>query len=275
MLLIGSQTPDKVLKVAPWMVNAVAVKEFVNLHFRSYNFRFNVADHVKRMCPQFDLLDEIFGHKSNVVPPYIYESSAVQHEPVQSSHESGQSEVNISDAEYLLDEFADNVELESVASTTEAVDQSSTTSQFKEILTTVPLDCIAPTAATPQEHEEKENISRFKRRLLNSPAVKDKMLSRNSTSILADAHNKKAEAILGRNEIEKNRIENERLLKLEEASLARDKFLFEKEARQSDLELRKMEIELRDKEIQSRERIEMFRIEMEAKHKLEIAKLGL
>lgn len=265
------------------------------------------------MCPHFDTLEEIFGHKSNVVPPYVYESGLTMDQQSESTEVAESVEagtggedtgattdvdddtsainsndylvIDISDNYECLDEYLDAVDggdfgesdavLESNEMLAPAVPTSTPTSEkskFKTLLSVAPSKSITKSSTKPQT-SDKENVSRFKKRLMKSPVSPDKTISRNSTSILADAHNKKAEAILLRNEIEKTRAENEKQYKFDQFSLEKEKFQFEKEQRRSDLEVRKMDIELREKEIQSRERIEMYRIEMEAKNNLEIAKL--
>lgn len=282
------------------------------------------------MCPYFDTMEEIFGHKTNVVPPFIYESRLDNDQEIE-SHQLGIDEPNQSDdysngrslcednenvdtsiygnddqgnglvaddytCEEYLDEFSEvergafmvdqasgsivlenevidlRQEFTNLAEVIVSPSNVSEVSRFKKLLVTAPPN--STPKSKPSQKSDKDNISRFKKRLMISPVAEtDKTMPRNSSSILADAQNKKAEAILGRNDIEKTRAENEKLYKLEEVSLAKDKFSFEKENRKSDLELRKMEMDLREKEIQSRERIEMYRIEVEAKKSLEIAKL--
>lgn len=263
-----------------------------------------VTEYVKRICPHFEPLDEIFGHKTNIVPPYIYES-LINDQQVESPQ--SYSEVDYDEGEFYLvdDEDAilettdalftganaettlestydenfgtiDQLELdfaleESTASGS-SLNDCSEQSRFKRFLEAAPPKPKPSTKVNSQQISP--HVSRFKKRLLPSPVVeKDRNMARNSSSILAEAQQKKAEAILGRNEIEKARAENEKLFKFEEAALAKDELNFEKETRKSELDFKEKEMELLEKEIQSRERIEMYRIELEAKNNLEIAKL--
>ncbi|KAJ6639836.1 hypothetical protein Bhyg_12583 [Pseudolycoriella hygida] len=201
----------------------------------------SIDEYVRQICPYFHTLEEIFGHKMNIVPLSIYES--------------GRSDLNIAEeSEVRSDDHADNpniydvndenilghpigltnsdmidlneVELRSVEDNESCTADDCEKLRYKRALQTAPVNI----ESTPLLAKENiDDVSRFKKRLLACPVgEKEKNMARNSASILAEAQNKKAEAIFGRNEIEKTKAGNEKHIKLEEIALAKENLISKK-----------------------------------------------
>lgn len=61
---------------------------------------------INGICPHFDLLDQLFGHKANVNPPYIDETHQEERVVVQQPQQQHQQQEEMNE-EYIIEESDD------------------------------------------------------------------------------------------------------------------------------------------------------------------------
>ncbi len=194
-----------------------------------------LADAVLKLCPDWDLLDEIYGTKVSISPPSLHQTD----------------DNVVSEPEYELE----NVEV---------------------IIHDEELETSNPVPSTPAIEFSKEEVAKA-RKQLTTPKSYGKGIQKDAVSALTEAQNKRAEAILLKTQVESDRLQAEREWKREQLEFEKEKQLTFDIHRASELKLKEMEIEKNEKlrilELEKDERIAKYKIELEMKLQLDLAKL--
>lgn len=241
--------------------------------------------HIRKLCPYYDLLERIFGDKSNITPLFLADNLNVCENESQEGFDAIDStngnDVNHQERnciEYLEEEYVtDEIQQNSTeTSSTVVYDTDDNAMDFS----TVDIDdWLTPDQqSTPSSNNVRHSsdnssqslnqqrvksnsaekvvsdasVSRFRHTLLSLPESSEgfKVSKRhrppNAADVLSEALKLRAEAI-------REKIEHESMWKKEELAISQEKMELDKELRLKEMELRKAEME-------SNERIKMAEI---------------
>jgi hypothetical protein len=205
-----------------------------------------ISVYLKELCPFWDLLDEIYGTKVNITPPFVHDSNSV---PEIGSHDNWQSITIQEDGEVVFNldgTGEDENGPPQVEKSTEAVESSTPTSTADKV-----------------------------KRILVAPP-KGIRVQKDAFSSLNDVQEKRIEAMNKKTELEQKRLEAEKVWNSDSIGLKRQELESQERRHQEELAMKSKEIEtqkeLKIKELEKEERIEKYKIDMEFKLQLALRK---
>lgn len=242
------------------------------------------------MCEHYDILEEIYSGKANINPPYIYQSASAEFAGAAMSY----NRLNASEPNDLIvyDPDGEHEEDEpwpwdNVYGNTMERDYV-TTNSASAVSTAATIDTLASSGVETNKRNRsptpasEDTVSRFKKSLLTIPVNKPGKPGKpikfesNATNAMADWQMQRTEVIVEKNKILTEKYNLEGKWKENEHKLAEQKFHFEMDSRNKELELKKMEIEKEEKlkklEMEKDERLAALKMEYEYKLQLQLGK---